>query len=107
MKLKKEIKLKISSIKFIGDKKDKRKRLRDVIASEEDRFYKFISRNTVFSQNLVNLDLRLLENYYKSIGYYDVKINSNSAELISKENMNLLTQLKKEQDTQLIKFLPK
>ena len=44
----------------------------------------------MFSQNLVNLDLRLLENYYKSIGYYDVKILSNSAELISKENINLI-----------------
>ena len=90
IEIKKGNKTKISSIKFIGDKKIKESRLRDVIASEEDRFYKFISRNTVFSQNLVNLDLRLLENYYKSIGYYDVKILSNSAELISKENINLI-----------------
>ena len=39
-------KTKISSIKFIGDKKIKDKKLRDIIASEEDRFWKFISRNT-------------------------------------------------------------
>ena len=74
-------KTKIASIKFIGDKKVKEKRLRDVIASEENKFYKIISRNTVFSENLINLDLRLLTNYYKSLGYYDVKITSNSAEL--------------------------
>ena len=40
-----------------------------------------ISRNTRFSENLLNLDKRLLLNYYKSIGYYDVIVNSTSAEL--------------------------
>ena len=83
-------KTKIASIKFIGDKKVKEKRLRDVIASEENKFYKIISRNTVFSENLINLDLRLLTNYYKSLGYYDVKITSNSAELTSDDNINLV-----------------
>ena len=72
---------KISKIIFKGDKKIREKRLRDVIASEEDKFWKFISRNTKFSSNLINLDTRLLSNYYKSIGYYDVKINSSSAEV--------------------------
>ncbi len=71
----------ISKISFTGDKKVREKRLRDVIASEEYKFWKFISRNTKFSQNLIDLDKRLLENYYKSAGYYDVKISSQSAEL--------------------------
>ena len=35
-------KTKISSIKFIGDKKVRDKRLRDIIASEEDKFWKSI-----------------------------------------------------------------
>lgn len=83
-------KTKISSIKFIGDKKLRDKRLRDIIASEEDKFWKIISRNTRFSQNLINLDIRLLTNYYKSIGYYDVKINSNSAEINQNENIDLV-----------------
>ena len=72
-------KTKISSIKFIGDKKIKDKKLRDIVASEEDRFWKFISRNTNFNQKLIDLDIRLLKNFYKSIGYYDVTISSNSA----------------------------
>ena len=72
---------KISKIIFSGDKKIKEKRLRDVIASEENKFWKFISRNTSFSERLVNLDKRLLINYYKSMGYYDVEIVSNSAEI--------------------------
>tara|TARA_B100001057_G_scaffold496656_1_gene598666 strand:+ start:4673 stop:6910 length:2238 start_codon:yes stop_codon:yes gene_type:complete len=80
----------ISSIRFIGDKKVKEKRLRDLIASEEDKFWKILSRNTKFSQNLIDLDIRLLTNYYKSIGYYDVKINSSSAELNADENIDLI-----------------
>ena len=71
----------ISKISFTGDKKVREKRLRDVIASEEYKFWKFISRNTKFSKNLIDLDKRLLTNYYKSAGYYDVQISSQSAEL--------------------------
>ena len=80
---------KISSIEFIGNKKIRSKRLRDVIASEEDKFWKFISRNTNFSERLVNLDVRLLTNYYKSLGFYDVKIVSNIAEINEKGEAKL------------------
>ena len=80
-------KTKISSIKFIGDKKVRDRRLRDIIVSEEHKFYKIITNNSNFSKNQIQLDQRLLTNYYKSIGYYDVKINSNSANLISKETL--------------------
>ena len=83
-------KTKISSIKFIGDKKIKDKKLRDIVASEEDRFWKFISRNTNFNQKLIDLDIRLLKNFYKSEGYYDVTISSNSAEINDQENINLI-----------------
>ena len=72
---------KISKISFTGDKKIKDKRLRDIIASQEDKFWKVISTNSRFSENLINLDTRLLINYYRSIGYYDVEVNSTSAEL--------------------------
>jgi len=75
----------ISKITFVGDKKIRDKRLKDIIASEEHRFWKIISRNTKFNQNLINMDTRLLKNYYKSVGYYDVKIKSNSAEISKKD----------------------
>ena len=71
----------ISKISFIGNKMIREKRLKDIIASEENRFWKVISRNTKFSKNLINLDKRLLDNYYKSIGYYDVKIESSYVEI--------------------------
>jgi len=82
--IKKGEETRISKITFVGDKKVRDKRLRDIVASEEDKFWKVISRNTKFSENLVNMDKRLLKNYYRSIGYYDVQIKSNSAEISNK-----------------------
>ena len=75
----------ISKITFTGDKKIRDRRLKDIVASEEHKFWKVISRNTKFTQNLVNMDTRLLENYYRSIGYYDVQIKSNSAEISNRD----------------------
>jgi outer membrane protein insertion porin family len=80
----------IKKINFIGDKKLKERRLRDIIVSEEAKFWKFLSKNTFLNSNTINLDKRLLENYYKSLGYYDVQILSNSAEL-SNKNFTTLT----------------
>ena len=80
----------IKKINFIGDKKLKERRLRDIIVSEEAKFWKFLSKNTFLNSNTINLDKRLLENYYKSLGYYDVQILSNNAE-VSNQNFTTLT----------------
>ena len=80
---------KISSINFAGNKKISNKRLRDIIASEEHKFWKFISRNTKFSERLILLDERLLNNYYKSIGYYDVVIDSKSATINNNNDIDI------------------
>ena len=82
--IKKGEETRISKITFIGDKKIRDKRLRDIVASEEHKFWKIISRNTKFNQNMINMDTRLLKNYYRSIGYYDVQIKSNSAQISNK-----------------------
>ena len=82
-------KYKISKIYFIGDKKIKYKRLRDVIASEEHRFWKIISRNVYLNAERIELDKRLLKNYYLSKGYYNVEIVSSSAESKSKTDIEL------------------
>lgn len=79
----------INKIIFSGDKKVKEKRLRDIIASEEDKFWKIISNNTKFSENQIELDKRLLVNYYKSLGYYDVDVSSTSAVVQDSQNVNL------------------
>ena len=81
--------LKITEIQFIGDKKIRDKRLRDVIASEENKFWKFLTRNTILNNKNIELDKRLLSNYYKSIGYYDVKVLSESV-TIDEEGVKLI-----------------
>ena len=80
----------IAEINFIGDKKVKNKRLRDIIVSEENKFWKFLSKNTYLNYNNIELDKRLLLNYYKSLGYYDVQVLSSNAE-VSKDNLTTLT----------------
>ena len=79
----------INKIIFSGDKKVKEKRLRDIIASEEDKFWKIISNNTKFSENQIALDKRLLVNYYKNLGYYDVDVSSTSAVVQDSQNVNI------------------
>ena len=83
-------KTKISSIKFTGNKKVRTNRLLDVIASEENKFWKVISSNTALSKNLIELDKRLLTNYYKSLGFYNAKITSNTASINESSNADLV-----------------
>ena len=80
----------IAQINFTGDKKIKDKRLRDIIVSEEKKFWKFLSNNTFLNNNNIELDKRLLINYYKSLGYYDVQVLSSNA-VVSQENLTKLT----------------
>jgi outer membrane protein insertion porin family len=80
---------KIKKINFIGDKKIKDKRLLEIIASEEHKFWKFISRNVYLNEELINLDKRLLEKFYKDLGYYKVQINDAFVELDNSGDFNL------------------
>ena len=73
-------KAKIAKIYFLGDKKIRDKRLRDIIVSQEARFWKFISRDVYLSEQTIELDKRLLKNYYKNQGYYEVNLTSSSVE---------------------------
>ena len=52
-----------------------------MVASEEDAFWKVLTKNTNLNENLINLDVRLLKNYYKALGFYDVKVTSNIAQI--------------------------
>ncbi len=76
---------KITKISFIGNETIRSRRLKDIIASEENKFWKIISKNTNFSKNLISLDERLLTNYYKSLGFYDVTVNSSGVEIDEKK----------------------
>ena len=83
-------KARIKEIVFIGDKKIKDKKLLELIASEEHKFWKFISNKVYLNQSLINLDTRLLENYYKNNGFYNVKILNSFAELNNEGSFKLI-----------------
>ena len=83
-------KAKIKNISFIGDKKIKDKKLLEVIASEEHKFWKFISRNVYLNQPRIELDKRLLENFYKNKGYYKVNVLNSFAELTEEDSFKLI-----------------
>ena len=83
-------KARIKNIVFLGDKKIKDKKLLEIIASEEHQFWKFISNKVYLNQSTINLDINLLENYYKNLGYYKVKVINNFAELTNNGDFNLI-----------------
>jgi outer membrane protein insertion porin family len=83
-------KAKIKKISFIGNKVFKDSKLRNIIISEEYKFWKFISGKKYLNENLVEFDKKLLTNFYLNNGYYDVSINSSFARIIDKENFELI-----------------
>ena len=83
-------KTKIKKIIFLGNKNIKDKILKELITSEEHKFWKFLSQNVYLNTEQIALDQRLLLNYYKDNGYYNSKISNSFAELDNKGNFNLI-----------------
>ncbi len=83
-------KAKIKKIIFLGEKVFKEKRLKEVITSEEHKFWKFVSNNVYINKELINLDKRLLSNYFKDNGYFNVKIENSFVEFDKDSNFNLI-----------------
>ena len=83
-------KAKIKKIVFLGDKIFKDKRLKEVITSEEHKFWKFVSSNVYINEELINLDKRLLTNYFKDNGYFNVIVENSFVEFDKNSNFNLI-----------------
>ena len=83
-------KSKINKITFNGNKAFKENKLKSIITSEEYKFWKIISGRKYLIESSVNLDRRLLKNFYKNKGYYNVKINSSFAKLNDQSNFELI-----------------
>ncbi len=80
----------IKKITFIGDKVFKDRKLKSLIASEEYKFWKFISQKKFLNEELISLDERLLKNFYLNNGYYDVQINTSFAKMVNNQNFELI-----------------
>ena len=79
----------ISEIMFIGDKKFKSSKLLSVIKSEEDKFWKFLSKLKYINKEQTELDKRLLKNFYLEKGYYKVNVEEAFTQILDKENFLL------------------
>ena len=83
-------KSKISIIEFTGNKIFKTKTLKNIITSEENKFWKFISRNKYLNEQKLLLDERLLKKFYLDNGYYDVKVNTSTATILDDNSFKLV-----------------
>ena len=76
---------KTKKINFIGNKVFRDSTLRNIIISEEAKFWKFLTRNKFLDSNRIDADIVRLKKYYQNQGYYNVKIKSSSA-IINEQN---------------------
>ena len=79
----------IKEIKFIGDRKFKTRKLHSIITSEEEKFWKLISKQKYLNLERINLDKRLLKNFYLNKGYYQVEINDAYTKMINNKDFVL------------------
>ena len=83
-------KAKIGQIQFVGDKKIKDGKLKNVIISEESKFWKFLSQSVYLNKERIELDKRLLKNFYKDNGYYNVNIENSFVEYDNNNSFKLI-----------------
>ena len=83
-------KAKISKISFIGDKKFNNNKLRSIIVSEEYKFWKFISGKKFLNEDLIKFDVKLLTNFYKNKGFFDIIVNSSFANYLGNDEFELI-----------------
>ena len=83
-------KSKIKKITFLGNKIFKDKKLKNVILSEEYKFWKIISGKKYLNETLINYDINLLKNFYLNKGFYNVKINSSFSKILEDNQFELI-----------------
>ena len=83
-------KAKIKKISFVGNKIYKDNKLKRIIASSEYKYWKFLTGRKFLNENIIEFDKRLLTNFYKNNGYYNVDINSTFAKLINDNEFELV-----------------
>jgi outer membrane protein insertion porin family len=71
----------VSRIAFVGNKAYSEGRLREVVASREQAWFRFLSTSDTYDPERLNYDRELLRRFYLRQGYADVDITSANAEL--------------------------
>lgn len=71
----------VSRIAFVGNRAFSENRLREVIASREQAFWRILSSSDQYDPERVNFDRELLRRFYLRNGYADFEVANVSAEL--------------------------
>lgn len=81
----------ILSVNFLGNKAFSDNDLRDVVVTEETRWYKFFSNNANYDPDRLEYDKEQLRKHYRNRGYYDFRVSSAVAELAPDKNGFVIT----------------
>ena len=79
----------IKNINFQGNKVFKDSKLRNIIKSEEGKFWKFLTSDKYLDEQKIKIDENLLKDYYKNKGYYKVNVKSSYAKNINNKFFEL------------------
>tara|TARA_Y100000591_G_scaffold332993_1_gene372949 strand:- start:1979 stop:4213 length:2235 start_codon:yes stop_codon:yes gene_type:complete len=79
----------VKNIYFSGNKIFKSRLLSNIIITEENKFWKFLSNKKYLNEKQIKLDQRLLKNFYLNEGYFNVKISQTNAHVIEDDNFDL------------------
>ena len=63
---------------------------KSIILSEEYKFWKFISGKKYLNENLINYDKKLLNNFYKNKGFYNIEIESSFANYLGNDEFEVI-----------------
>ena len=81
----------VSRIAMVGNHAFSENRLREVVASREEAFYRFLSNSDQYDPERVNFDKELLRRFYLKNGFADFEVKSATAELTPDRSAFLLT----------------
>ncbi|RVT97828.1 outer membrane protein assembly factor BamA [Rhodovarius crocodyli] len=81
----------VSRINFVGNRTYSDGRLRDVISTREQAFYRFFSSSDTFDPDRLNFDKELMRRFYLRNGFADVEVGTASAELAPDRSSFFLT----------------
>lgn len=81
----------VKSIRFVGNQHYDDDKLRSVISTKEDRWYKVLSADDRYDPDRLSYDQELLRRYYLSQGYADFRVVAANAELSRNRDSFYLT----------------
>ena len=81
---------KIKKIKFVGNKIFRDNTLRNVIISEEAKFWKFLTRNKFLNTDRIKLDTSRLKKFYQNRGFFLANIKSATAVINENNQFELI-----------------